>query len=578
MNKRIGVWLKTNWPCWQRKLIEFWHRFELLAHLVKMRFRLAVAGILPMREEWYRTRPEDPWSGNVMRAQTLMEGQLPHENMESERWVNSIWDLVVELPVAQQRYAYEFKWLRDLQALPNSQAIAAQKTAYAFYQQWGELDDLHSRLNRSIPVRAERLANCFCHHALLVGGDAALHEQTLRKFYYRELLTLADVMRRRKEKTSPSTLKALLYGALLMPSAAFLLRPVMHNLKLAIEARFCEDGGHRTRSPAYQLQDLTVLMEIRSTMRKRQFPVPGSFDDLLQQRLDALATMSHHDGKLAGFHSSSAKDVSEIINLWMTWRKPRPLPQRCLPKTGYVHLVMKESAMVMDIACREPSHPSHSRGTLAFEFSRNQSRFVVSCGHYDGGEALWQDIGKRTAAHSTLCVDHFDSWELSSADEMASAALPRCNIEETEKSLMVMAQHSGYLVSDGFVHQRQLTLNDDGTTLQGVDSLLPQAVTPHQVHESSLPIYIRFHLHPEVMMEKITPQGVYMKLPNKEYWRFHITEPASMVPLVEESIFFEVGGKKVKTLQLVISAQWQADREMQFAWCFSKEAIMDEPG
>jgi uncharacterized heparinase superfamily protein len=139
---------------------------------------------------------------------------------------------------------------------------------------------------------------------------------------------------------------------------------------------------------------------------------------------------------------------------------------------------------------------------------------------------------------------------------------------ESAQGLTVDANHDGYLMRFGVIHQRRLTLSPRGMTLTGSDRLIPANANgrPVRLRASRVPYTIRFHVHPDVRLSLAQNGGsVILKLPNGEGWRFRCSGGSLAV---EESIYFG-GGAARRAEQLVISSEWQGEAS-ECAWLFEQ--------
>ncbi|MDG1287228.1 MAG: heparinase II/III family protein [Rickettsiales bacterium] len=536
---------------------------RFLSNLIKLRLRLWLTPVCPLSLAMYQEYPRDPWKPEKIRGDAFMSGEFC-EGMGGTPFEHDFWKCVRDLPLNWQRRMYEFQWLRDLSVVEDKHK--ASEFARQLVDEWGEQAELHGAIGRQVTTRAERLAYCFSYHDLLARGASLTWLKKQQNYYFKELLMLGDILRRKEHYIGFSGLKALLFASMLFPSMSFLMRPVNRMMHRAMKTRFFEDGGHRTRSPEFQRWDVATLLETRAAMKHRHIPITPEFDAMLQRGLDALAGLAHGDGKVACFHNSIEEPVNLLMSLWQEWRKSKPLPQKILPDMGYVHLKRKDSTFVFDVGYRPMTSIHHYAGALAFEFSRIGARMVVNCGAYRGEDEVWKKVSYRTAAHSTLSLDQYDAWGKGQCEESFKAG--HCSVEEGESDIRVMADHYGYADRLGYVHEREVALSEDGKILTGRDSLRP--VVKHLVfaREKAQKMHLRFHLHPSVTVEKMAPQAITLKLKNGEFWNFTVDD-ADVVPLVEESIYLGENGLPQTSFQLVISAILaDAEEEKSFSWKF----------
>ena len=178
---------------------------------------------------------------------------------------------------------------------------------------------------------------------------------------------------------------------------------------------------------------------------------------------------------------------------------------------------------------------------------------MVNCG---GPGALPTNISRplvdalrTTAAHSTLVID----------DKNSTAILPDGSLGkgvtdvvvdrgEDNDSSRLEASHDGYLKGFGLIHQRRLSLGNDGKEIRGEDILTAQG--PPQDPRSRRPYAIRFHLAPGIEPTLTADgMGAILRSPGAPAWNFRCR--GAMVT-VEESLFVDQRGSAARTLQLVV--------------------------
>jgi uncharacterized heparinase superfamily protein len=527
---------------------------RFLGHLIRLKWRLALAPVWPLDIPTYSQYLQDPWQGEASRGLSLLNGTFCDEH--GGKAYEKLWECGRELPYDIQLKMHEFGWLRDL-AQCTPKAEAAEK-ARRLIDEWWEVRYQHIDSAMRMTTRAERLSNCLLHHEFLLKGASQVWLRRQNRYYQNEIISLADMLRRREHVAGFTAMKALLFASMVFPSMKFLLAPVNRYLIAAIKSRLCGDGGHRTRSAEFLHWDMTMLLGIRAALKGRKLPIAPVFDEVVQNGLDALATLTHGDGKTACFHSSIERPVQELNNLWMSWRKSKPLPQKILPKSGYAHLYKKDAHLIMDVGYQPALGIYHYAGPLAFEFSREGARFIVNCGAYRGSHLAWQEVSYHTAAHSSFSVNGVDAWE--GLEDEADAKMGHCSVEEDEKGIEIRADHCGYTHSLGLLHERQIHLNEQGDLLKGQDRIL-RVSSASEKYAKRTKACLRFHLHPSVSVAKVTPKFLMLRLKNDEFWEFSIEDAEESVPLVEESVYLGEKGIPQKSVQLVIPLPSLSDQK-----------------
>ncbi len=178
-------------------------------------------------------------------------------------------------------------------------------------------------------------------------------------------------------------------------------------------------------------------------------------------------------------------------------------------------------------------------GTLSFEMTVGTQKLITNMGSHDR-KALWGDVQRTTAAHSTLVLNDTNSSEL-----VSGAGLGRkpqqvyCKPYETDDYLAIDLHHDGYRPLGGAKHYRSLKLARDGDYVQGEDLVTGPTV---------LPAVLRFHLHPQVNVAlQANRQQVVLYLPKGRPWRFDIE--GALLEL-EDSVYLE-GESSARSRQIV---------------------------
>jgi uncharacterized heparinase superfamily protein len=202
------------------------------------------------------------------------------------------------------------------------------------------------------------------------------------------------------------------------------------------------------------------------------------------------------------------------------------------------------------------SHDAHA-GCLSFELSSGPGRIVINCGMPATGRDNWRVFARSTAAHSTLVCHDVSSCqfvELSAMKRLLQGSLivsgpshVESSREAVDNGLLLTASHDGYLAKFGVVHRRVLMMSQDGTRLDGEDSLTP---VPGGRIRGDSDYVLRFHLHPAVKASRLSDaRGVMLVLPNREVWTFEALDDRVEV---EDSVFLAGNDGPRRTSQIVI--------------------------
>ncbi len=113
---------------------------------------------------------------------------------------------------------------------------------------------------------------------------------------------------------------------------------------------------------------------------------------------------------------------------------------------------------------------------------------------------------------------------------------------------LLTTSHDGYLARFGVIHRRVLMAAQDGTRLDGEDTLTP--APGGKIRGNEADFALRFHLHPAVKASRLSDaRGVMLVLPNRDVWTFEALD--DKVDL-EDSVFLAGNDGPRRTAQIVI--------------------------
>jgi uncharacterized heparinase superfamily protein len=127
---------------------------------------------------------------------------------------------------------------------------------------------------------------------------------------------------------------------------------------------------------------------------------------------------------------------------------------------------------------------------------------------------------------------------------------------------LLTAAHDGYLSRFGVIHRRVLLVADDGSRLDGEDTLSPPS--GGRIRGGDTNYALRFHLHPSVKASRLSDaRGVMLVLPNRDVWTFETLDDKVQL---EDSVFLAGNDGPRRTTQIVI---WQDARQVSnIRWSF----------
>jgi uncharacterized heparinase superfamily protein len=335
------------------------------------------------------------------------------------------------------------------------------------------------------------------------------------------------------------------------------------------------DGSLPERAPSAQLAALRELVDIRAILRIAAFEPPPQLTEAIERVAPLLRFFRHADGGLAQFHGS-VEEAPEAIDAALALSASRlGAPERA-PQSGYERAEAGDSLLFFDAA--PPPPPGHDAGghagTLAFEFGTGTGRLVTNCGAYRGADPAWRELGRTTAAHSTLVLSDRNSAKIVPGGGLARRPEQvRATRREESGHILLEASHDGYARRFGLIHKRSLYLSYNGGDLRGEDRLetTPNEDMPRRTIGATFTI--RFHLHPDVAVgeaetDRFGNRTVEFGSDAAGPWRF-ATEPRHAVS-VEESRYFGLGPQPRRTRQIVVTGHVPEAGSVVVKWAIKR--------
>jgi len=333
-----------------------------------------------------------------------------------------------------------------------------------------------------------------------------------------------------------------------------------------------EDGGLMSRNPQEQMLLVDRLGLIRAAYSAAKQTQPEALENAASAALAALHGVTVGDNALSSWQGGNPGDPAKLAAL-VEGCGLRARPLRQARGWGYQRLSALGTIIVLD-AAPPPSARLASTGsasTLALEMSDGAQRLVVNC----GGPGLVPTSMpaelvhalRSTAAHSTLVLDDTNSTAIL-PDGSLGKGVTDVEIARSEDNdcSRIEASHDGYVKGFGLLHQRRLSLGNDGKEVRGEDRLSPRG---RKKIREAVPYAIRFHLAPGVEATLTADgMGAILRSSGAPPWNFRCR--GAMLQ-VEESLFVDGRGQPAPTLQLVVVGEVSAIGG-EFAWQFRRSS------
>ncbi|HYC94257.1 MAG TPA: heparinase II/III family protein [Sphingomicrobium sp.] len=363
-----------------------------------------------------------------------------------------------------------------------------------------------------------------------------------------------------------------LVAALTVQGALSRLSRAESGLMRSLAGAQFEDGGLMSRNPHEQMLLVDRLGLVRAAYFAAKQTQPEALENAASAALAALHGVTMGDNALSSWQGGNPGDPARIAAL-VEGCGLRARPLRQARGWGYQRLSALGTIIVLDAAPPPPARMAStgSASTLALEMSDGAQRLVVNCGGPGPMPTalpleLVQAL-RSTAAHSTLVLDDTNSTAIL-PDGTLGKGVTDVEIDRSEDNdcSRIEASHDGYLKGFGLVHQRRLSLGNDGKEVRGEDRLTPKG---RKKIRESVPYAIRFHLAPGVEATVTADgMGAILRSSGAPPWNFRCR--GAMLQ-IEESLFINGRSQPVPTLQLVVVGEVSAIGG-EIAWQFRRSS------
>ncbi len=517
---------------------------------------VALSRLWPGRTDRLIIAPHDLRTADATRAAEIYAGRFVFAGKIVTCHSRSIFDL--EPPSEDWEVALlGFGWLRHLRA---ADTAITRANARSLVDDWISNPTRKRPLARRADVLARRVIS------LLSQAPLVLND-TDGKFYRRYLRALAREIRSLRFSLHDvpdgvarlQVLIALCYASLCLANQARNIRTATRKLSDELQRQILPDGGHISRNPGALIELLIDLLPLRQTFAARNIAPPPALLNAIDRMMPMLRFFRHSDGSFALFNGMSSAP-SDLLATLLAYDDTHGTPMANMPHTGFQRLDAGAMTVIIDTGPPPPPNVSQEAhaGCLSFEMSSGPSRIVINCGMPSTGRDNWRAFARSTAAHSTLTCHATSSCQFVELSAMkrflqgAPIVSGPVNVESYREAVdngeLLTTSHDGYLSQFGLIHRRVLMMSQDGTRLDGEDTLAP--APGGRMKGSQTDYALRFHLHPSVKASRLSDaRGVMLVLPNRDVWTFEALD--DRVDL-EDSVFLAGNDGPRRTAQIVI--------------------------
>ena len=517
---------------------------------------VALSRLWPGRADRLIIAPHDLRTADATRAAEIYAGRFVFAGKIVTCHGRSIFDL--EPPSEDWEVALlGFGWLRHLRA---ADTALTRANARALVEDWISNPSYYRPVARRADVLARRVISLLSQAPLVLG-------ETDNKFYRRYLRGLTREIRylRYAMLDMPDGLPrlqvliALCYASLCLANQAKHIRSASRKLSDELQQQILPDGGHISRNPGALVELLIDLLPLRQTFAARNIAPAPALLNAIDRMMPMLRFFRHGDGSIALFNGMSGTP-SDLIATLLAYDDTHGAPMASMPHTGFQRLDAGQLTLIMDTGAPPPANVSHDAhaGCLSFELSSGTSRIVTNCGMPTTGRDNWRPFTRGTAAHSTLTYHDTSSCQfveltamkrfLHGAPIVSGPVVVESSRETVNNGVLLSTSHDGYLARFGVIHRRILMLAQDGSRLDGEDSVAP--APGGRLRGQDTDYALRFHLHPSVKASRLSDaRGVMLVLPNRDVWTFEAQD--DRVDL-EDSVFLAGNDGPRRTAQIVV--------------------------
>jgi uncharacterized heparinase superfamily protein len=517
---------------------------------------VALSRLWPGRTDRLIIAPHDLRTADATRAAEIYAGRFVFAGKIVTCHGRSIFDL--EPPSEDWEAALlGFGWLRHLRV---ADTALTRANARSLIDDWMSNASRKRPLERRADVRARRVISLLSQAPLVLSDtDGKFYRKYLRglgreiRYLRYGVFDVADGVPRLQ------VLIALCYASLCLANQARYIRSATRRLSDELQRQILPDGGHISRNPGALVELLSDMLPLRQTFAARNIAPPPALLNAIDRMMPMLRFFRHGDGSFALFNGMSSAP-SDLVATLLAYDDTHGAPMASMPHTGYQRLDAGNMTVIIDTGPPPPpsvSQDAHA-GCLSFELSSGTSRIVVNCGMPTTGRDNWRPFARSTAAHSTLTYNDTSSCQFVEMSAMkrllkgAPITSGPSHVESYREAIsngdVLTTSHDGYLSRFGVIHHRVLMAAQDGSRLDGEDTLSPPSGGRIRGHDSEYAL--RFHLHPSVKASRLSDaRGVMLVLPNRDVWTFEAVD--DKVDL-EDSVFLAGNDGPRRTAQIVI--------------------------
>jgi uncharacterized heparinase superfamily protein len=460
---------------------------------------------------------------------------------------------------------HSFSWLRDLAAVGTS----AKPLIARYIRRWGEL---YGAWDASViwhpDVTAERVIAWLSYgSAAFERDDMGARVELLRSLgrQSRHLSLTTNVARDPRPKLRMAT--ALILAGTAVDEPKYFDQG-FEIFRASMASLILPDGGHISRSPEALAEAFFFVLTVEDTLYRRGVEMPEDIRQTRDRMADMLRFFTLGDGGLLSANGGGEGPRAALAEALAEF-PPKKLFQ-VAPQSGFHRVELGSLRAVIDVGAAPPSAAATEAhaGVGSFEVTTGNERFLINVGSGFDYASSWRRQSRRTIAHNCLVVDDKNSASIVQSRlgrGIARVSGPRgvrVTRNDFDGGSLIDLRHEGYRAEFGFIHQRRLFFEPNGSGIIGEDSLFrPASDKPAPETAPPVPYSIHFHVpagvnvYPEVFSNRRddgtveNAPGLLLVTPGGRRW-FLRTDVAN--PTIEESAYLSGVEGSQKTLQIVL--------------------------
>jgi uncharacterized heparinase superfamily protein len=478
-----------------------------------------------------------------------------------------------ELPnLAFAESLYSFEWLRHVRAHRTNECCAKARQLVA------EWMALHGRRARGLAwesdIAARRLIALLSHSPVVLNdAESGFYRRFMKTlgFHVRYLGMIA-----RFAPDGETRLRihiALAVASICMSGKQSWVSRQARKLSREMERQILPDGGHVSRNPRVLLDLLLDLLPLRHSYINLGHTVPSGLVSAIDRIFPALRFFRHQDGDLALFNGATSTLANELAAV-LRYDDTAGLTTRELPDMAYQRLVAGDTTVLIDTGRAlsvELSSTAHA-GCLSFEMSAGRYRFIVNSGSPENGSVELKELARSTAAHSTVTLADTSSCRFSRSAFLGPIMVQGAREVTVNRTTgpngndIVSATHDGYVADFGYLHEREVDMNEAGTRIRGRDIVSVAGKNNKHIPESLLAV-ARFHVHPIIELSQLNDETVVLTAPDGTRWQFSV--PGRALAITDDIFMANVSGPR-RSQQIEVAFEVPEVREIR--WFLDRKA------